>query len=241
MFDLAKIPRETSRAHSRAAARHLAGQLGVDEGALPRAIEARNRRRGLYARLAEQRRTAAVPGSRIDRLSRAADRCPAATFDAALDDWLGGLAPEPRRGGPRLVLAGSAPPDERLHLAVEAAGGHVVAEWGEHAAGAAAQPPVATDGGVAAIADHYHGLKTGTRAFVDAAGALTALATAVDADGVIIWLVEQEDAHIWDLPAQTAALTAAGIPVLALSRRGWDGADARPEIAAFTRGLGRDA
>jgi hypothetical protein len=244
IFDLAKIPRETSRAYSGAAAERLGAQLGADAAGLPRAIEARNRRRDLYARVAERRRTAAVRGSRIERLTRAADRCAAAAFDDALDAWLDGVAPGPAgpyQEAPRLVLAGSAPPDERLHLAVEAAGGNVVAEWGEHAACAVAQPPVAVAGAFDAIGDHYHALRTGTRAFVDSARGLTALAGAVQAHGVIIWLVEQEDAHIWELPAQTAALSAAGVPVLALSRRGWDGADARAEIAAFTRGLGGEA
>jgi hypothetical protein len=135
------------------------------------------------------------------------------------------------------VLAGSAPPDERLHLAVESAGGNVVAEWGEHASCAVAEPVIAPDGGYAAIADHYQARRSGTRAFVDGAAAITALAQAVRADGVIVWLIEQEDALIWDLPAQKAALGAAGIPVLVLARRRWDGSDAIAEISAFTQGV----
>jgi benzoyl-CoA reductase/2-hydroxyglutaryl-CoA dehydratase subunit BcrC/BadD/HgdB len=236
IFDLAKIPRDISRAHSRAATQRLAAQIGVVHEALPRAIERRNRRRDLFARLAASRRVPAGPaGSTVDRLARAADRCDAPTFDEALEASLAGLAPGP--SGPRLVLAGSAPPDERLHAMVEGAGGNVVAESGDHSAATVAQPPIAADGGLSAIADHYHAQQSGPRAFVDHAALITALSAAVHADGVILWLTEQEDALIWNLPGERSALAAAGTPSLALSRRRWDGIDARQEIEDFTQSL----
>jgi hypothetical protein len=278
IYDLAKIPRETSRAHSRAATARLGLEIGVDLGRLPRAIEERNRRRELFARVASHRRStpqlsspASSRGSMVDRLSRAADWCVAEVFDKALDEWLTPVldkasddrsAPvldkasddrstsifdkasdealstaSPKSLHTRLVLAGSAPPDERLHLAVESAGGNIVAEWGDHAACGVEEPVIAPDGGYAAIADHYQARKAGPRAFVDGAASIAALAKAVRADGVIIWLIEQEDALIWDLPAQKAALVAAGVPVLVLARRRWDGSDAAAEISSFTQSV----
>ena len=55
IFDLAKIPRDTSRAHSRSSVDSLASQLGVRTEALPQAIALRNRRRELSAAAAAAR------------------------------------------------------------------------------------------------------------------------------------------------------------------------------------------
>ncbi len=238
IFDLTKIPRETSRAHSRAATARLAAELGTNAQNLPPAIERRNRRRSLCAALAGLRLAAnSVRGSVAERIARAADRCDADRYDAAFADCVSSL--ETVAAGPRLVLIGSVPPDERLHAAVEAAGGNIVAEWGEHIPGGAQDSPIAAAGSLDAVADHYYSRPAGLRAFVDRAAAVKDLAQAARADGAIIWLVEQEEALIWDVPAQLSALSAAAVPVLSLARRRWDGADALAEVSAFTRALGR--
>jgi benzoyl-CoA reductase/2-hydroxyglutaryl-CoA dehydratase subunit BcrC/BadD/HgdB len=223
------------------ATRRLAAEIGADEQALPDAIRRRNRRRSLFAAAAKLRADTAAPrGSEMDRIFRAADLSDADAFDVPLGDWL--MCARAHGAGPRLLLAGSAPPDERLHRAVESAGGNIVAEFGDHASCGAASPVISPDEPMHALADHYQALCAGTRAFVDRAPATTSLAESVHADGVIIWLVEQEEALIWDLPAQSAALAAAGIPLLSLSRRRWDGTDgALDEIGAFTQRLGRRA
>jgi hypothetical protein len=76
------------------------------------------------------------------------------------------------------------------------------------------------------------------RAFTDRAALTLDTALSVGADGVILWLTEQEDALIWDLPAQLSALAAAGIAALPLVRRRWDGEDEVGEqIGEFTRRL----
>ena len=63
-------------------------------------------------------------------------------------------------------------------------------------------------------------------------------AQGVAADGVIIWLIEEEDALIWELPAEMSALQASGTATLRLARRRWDlGDGALEEITAFTRAL----
>src|ERR1700722_7859919 len=139
IFDLAKIPRDTSRTHSRSSVESLASQLGVRTEALPQAIALRNRRRELSAAAAAARFNDAAGhrGSVMDRIFRAADFCDAEVFDTQLAAWMVKAGepngqPQAPNGRPRLLLAGSAPPDERLHLAVEAAGGNVVAELGDH-------------------------------------------------------------------------------------------------------------
>jgi 2-hydroxyglutaryl-CoA dehydratase, D-component len=240
IFDLAKIPRDTSRAHSRSSAESLASQIGVRADALPQAIAQRNRRRELIATAAAARMRGAANcrGSAMDRIFRAADYCEAEIFDAEFAAWLPKAeAPDDR---PRLLLAGSAPPDERLHLAVEAAGGNVVAELGDHVSRSVASPMIPVNGSFAAIADHYQASVLGPRAFVNRAVEISSLARRGAIVGVINWLLEEEDALIWDLPAQTAALAAAGVALLPLSRRRWDASDGvLEEIAHFTRTLGK--
>jgi hypothetical protein len=241
IFDLAKIPRDTSRAHSRSAVESLALQIGVRTEALPQAIALRNRRRELSAAAAAARfnDAAGYRGSLMDRIFRAADFCDADVFDAQLAVWMKAGEPAGQTRALRLLLAGSAPPDERLHLAVEAAGGNVVAELGDHPSRNVAAPAIPVNGSFAAIADHYQASVLGSRAFVNRAAELCGLAKRGGVQGVINWLLEEEDALTWDLPAQTAALAAAGIAFLPLSRRRWEAGDgAREEIEHFTRALG---
>lgn len=58
------------------------------------------------------------------------------------------------------------------------------------------------------------------------------------ADGVVSWLIEEDETSAWHVPAMVAALAAARIPLLTLTRRRWDGQDgALEDIAAFTQGL----
>jgi benzoyl-CoA reductase/2-hydroxyglutaryl-CoA dehydratase subunit BcrC/BadD/HgdB len=238
IYDSAKIPRDSSKLHSRAATRRLAAEIGSLADALPGAVERRNRRRRLFLSAAKLRRGGEAPGgAQLDRIFRAADFCDADAFDTAVDEWL----PTAGRAKPeaRIVLTGSAPPDERLHRAVEQAGGNIVAESDAHASSAVSQPAIPADGSFDAIADHYHALANSTRAFVDRSAAIRALAAEAAADGVIIWLIEEEDALIWDLPAVVSSLQARGVATLRLVRRRWDAGDgALEEIKSFTSALG---
>jgi benzoyl-CoA reductase/2-hydroxyglutaryl-CoA dehydratase subunit BcrC/BadD/HgdB len=242
IFDLAKVPRDSSRLHTRASVAGLASQIQAAEAALPEAIAKRNRRRELIAAAATCRTQGAAQcrGSVMDRIFRAADVCDADIFDANLGSWL--RKQRAPTAQPRVLLAGTAPPDERLHLAVEAGGGNVVAELGDHASRSVALPLIPTSGSFAAIADHYQASMLGQRAFVDRAAEMFSLVKSGGVTGVVNWLLEEEDALIWDLPAQTAVLGAAGIACLSLSRRHWDGGDgALEEITRFTRDLGKSS
>jgi benzoyl-CoA reductase/2-hydroxyglutaryl-CoA dehydratase subunit BcrC/BadD/HgdB len=237
IFDLAKIPRDTSKLHSRLATQRLSAEIGVVSSALPGAVRKRNRRRELFDRAMQMRRHhTGLRGSMMDRAFRSADLCDADQFDGDFGEWLSQVdLPE---SGPRLLLIGSSPPDERLHRAVEEGGGNVVSEGDGYASRSVSSPPIAAQGSLDAIADHYHALQASTRAFIDRASTISKLAEGVDADGVIIWLIEEEDALIWDLPAEMSALQASGIATLRLVRRRWDLSDgALEEIKSFTRGL----
>ena len=94
---------------------------------------------------------------------------------------------------------------------------------------------IPVDGSFRQCADHYQASVLGSPAFVNRAAELSSLAKSGGAAGVINWLLEEADTLTWDLPAQTAALAAAGIPFLPLSRRRWDAGDGTlEEIAEFT-------
>lgn len=237
VFDIAKIPRAASRAHSEAATRTLAADLWSDNGRLQPAIDARDRRRALLTRLDLLRRSDRPPrGSDCERLLRLADTVPPERLDHELAVWLDNEFHEHR--GPRVVLAGTTPPDGRLHEAVERAGGCVVAEIDD--AGSDRLGPMIGESldPMAALADHYHSLCHGPRSFCGRAARLARRAVDYRADGVVSWLIEEDEASAWQVPLTAAALTKARIPLLSLTRRRWHGKDdALEEIEAFTRGL----
>ena len=237
IFDLVKIPRDSSKLHSRLATQRLADEIGAALSALPSAIRQRNRRRELFQRAMQMReRDGGIRGSLMDRAFRSADLCDADQFDGDFDAWL--TQPALPGIGPRLLLIGSTPPDERLHRTVEEGGGNVVGEADAYASRLVSTPPIPAQGSLDAIADHYHALQVSTRAFINRASTIRGLAESLAADGVIIWLIEEEDALIWDLPAEMSALDESGIATLRLVRRRWDlRDDALEEVKAFTRGL----
>ena len=56
--------------------------------------------------------------------------------------------------------------------------------------------------------------------------------------GIVFWLIEEEEALVWDLPAQVAAARDLGLPALVLTRR--DARDTSADEAAirdFARSL----
>lgn len=235
IYDLAKIPRAASREHTAAATRRLALALGAADERLDGALGQRNRRVALMHRAEQLRFAGRARGSHMERLARAAGFCDPQEFDRLMLAFLEGYA-HPPLPGPRLLLVGSTPPDDRLHRRVESAGGNVVAEFGDHAFREARQLSV-----VQAAADlpaAYHASDFGPRAFADRAAQLKQLAAASSADGVIFWLVSEEDAYIWDLPSQRAALAQTGTASLVLTQRRWDAMDdTGASIDQFVRAL----
>ena len=136
------------------------------------------------------------------------------------------------------LLAGSPPPDRRLHDAITAAGfaarGPTLADaWSELG------PTVGdADDPFASIGRQLHALARGPRAFVDAGAALEREVMDASARAVVLWQIEEDDALAWHLPAQRAALARAGVPALVLTRRDWLARDgASEEIGAFLQGI----
>ena len=237
LYDIAKIPRRASANHSYEATRRLAHDLGTDSRALAAAIQQRNGRRKLLRELRDLRLSAAagINGRWAERIARLADAFEAMEFDQALTQWMqvsvGGWR------GARLLLAGSAPPDDRLHDAVETGGGRIVDEFGDHALDRLGDD-IAVENPLAAIASHHAELPTGSRSFKSWPDSLRARARAAQVQGVILWAIEEDESLVWSVPGICAALAAEGIPLLELTRRRWDAKDDTvARIGSFTAQL----
>lgn len=226
LYDIAKIPRSRSARHTLDATARLAGELGTNNGALPQAIAARNRRRELLRDVFQWRESASPPpGSAVERVLRAADLDDSDSFDQALSQWI--RSPIAGRSGPRLLLAGSTPPDERLHAAVERAGGCVVDEAGDHSTRRLGEPIPLNGMGdpLECLARHYYALHQSPRAFVDRAAEILDQALRARADGIVLWLIEEDESLAWDVPVIRRRLASRDIPLLTLTRCRWDGSD----------------
>lgn len=243
MFDIALIPRDSSLAHTEAAVLELMRSLDVAADALPSAIERAN---ALRRRLTELERARVANGPLYERLGRAA-------LWTSPGEWLDALPLRPSSAESsattRILLAGSMPPDERLHDAVEAGGGSVVAEAHPLALGRLGPELDTTSGQVPAngreaparaIARHLRATSIAPRAFFDRAAWIVERARAARAAAVVIWLSREDEALAWTAPMQRRALTAAGVPVLVLAARRWQADDdTRAQIEDFTRRCAR--
>lgn len=138
---------------------------------------------------------------------------------------------------PVCLLAGTPPPDLRLHDVIEGCGfgavGRTLEEsWldaGETVDQDEPDPFVA-------LGRQLHASTCGPRSFADAGMALTDSIVASAAQAVVLWRIEEDEAQCWQLPAEREALDAAGVPYLVLTRRDWRARDGAPEeIAGFLR------
>jgi hypothetical protein len=225
IFDVARIKRPTSLARTVRGVRHLAEQLGLDDAILERGIEEANMRR------AKNDNPPTVRPELVEGLPLLSDvqeegQC----FDKLSTNGL--------IGPPIALLAGTAPPDDRLHKMI-AAQGWTAAGATQQQLWSALGDKVAEKSGdpAAAIGASVYAQSTSARAFADRAARLVADAKAAKADAVILWFIEEEEGLVWHVPAQMRALKAAGIPALLLTRCDWaagDGVDAK--IADFLGG-----
>lgn len=147
-------------------------------------------------------------------------------------------AQEPRKGR-TCLLAGTPPPDRRLHRMIEGAGwsaaGSTLEElWRDPGA----PVPERTGRPVEAIAGQIYAAQNGPRGFYDSAARIAQRAADTGSSAAVLWYTEEEEALVWHLPAQRRALEQAQLPVLILTRRDWtarDGVDG--EIDNFLKGL----
>lgn len=232
VFDVARIPRESSRRYSADALRYLAGRLGIDAAALGQGIRQANAWRQCLADVRVRRRG---PGSFYERLVRA-------SLYTDPRELLRGWQPEPAESSRgTVILGGSSPPDDRIHRLVEQAGWNVVEELYDRRLtrlGAEVDPTAADL--PRAIADRWLAQHFTARDFYDPTAELLESIERTQARAAILWCTREDDALAWRVAAQRQALAASGIAALVLVARAWtfdDGAD--QEIQSFLAGIPR--
>lgn len=141
--------------------------------------------------------------------------------------------------GRRCLIKGTPPPDRRLHDMIGSAGwratGVTLAQTWE---ALGARVDEGSDDPFAAVAEQLHGGMQGSRGFHDRATALMEDVQLHGTAAVLLWFAEEDEARLWHLPAQRAALAAARIPALVMTRRDWRAnGDEADEIQRFLQGI----
>ncbi len=221
IFDVAHVRRELSVKHTAAAILKLCTALGVAPAELNGAIGQANALRRTLAGIEANRSSDGPWHERIGR---------AVLWSNPLQ-WLDtSLFPTSTASGPRVLLAGSVPPDDRIHRAVEAAGASVVAEAHMYGSGRLG-PEIVIDAErpALALARQLQLASMGPRAMIDHGEWIVERARAARAAAVIIWLTREDEALAWHVPPQTGALDAAGIGRLVLPAAHWQFNDQSPD------------
>ncbi len=145
--------------------------------------------------------------------------------------------PQTAASAPVCLLAGTPPPDHRLHSVIDLNGWAAVGRTLAQIWTGQTKAETGTGDPCAALARRLHADSKGTRGFYDRGAEILRAARDSQAKAVVLWYAEEDEAEIWHLPAQRAALEAAGLPVLTLTRRDWRASDgAADEIVAFLAG-----
>jgi len=232
IYDLARIGRETSHLHTVEATQQLADELGTASNELDAAIQRVRQRLSFAQTLAGLRTSAsAIAGSDALQIWRALQLDWTEPFDATVREWI--ASAQTRTYARRLLFVGSIPPDERFHVASEAANSNIVDEIFE---GSMSQSVARWDESaptMESIANAYRTARPVAPLLLDTPTLLVDRVRTVGAHGVILWLIEEDEGIVWEVPRQLEQLQRAQIPVLALTRQRWD-ADAAT-VAHITR------
>jgi hypothetical protein len=216
LYDVADIARPSSTGYTRESTRRLAQELGSREDLLASAMQRVARREVLLAEV-RLRRAAESPlsGALAWSVERASTCDWREEFDAATRHWL--LEGPGLSRARRILLAGDPPPDDSLHRAVENTGGTVVLELTESVAGAMPSQPALID----ALADHFHARRNPVREMRANGDWVADRARHAQADAVVFWLIEEDEALPWEIARQMRSLVDARIPALLLARQPW--------------------
>ncbi len=234
IFDIAHIARESSVAYTADAIGRLCRALDVGSERLIDAVERANALRVKLARIAADR---TGDGPQFERVGRAAvwsDPSP----------WIEEVSCPVQHSSMPVLLAGSAPPDDRIHVAVEEAGASVVAEahmypltrLGSEVSVNGEGVPLSGGSVETAIARQLRSSSQSPRAWPGQAKRVADLANDVGAAAVIIWLTREDEALAWQVPMQKKLLDEQGMPTLVLPASDWRfGVDQRERLTRFLR------
>jgi hypothetical protein len=232
LFDVASIARSTSSEYTLESTRRLARELGSRGSLLEHALQRVTRRESWLSEIRARRtQVAPLPGGVAWRITRASACDWSEEFDLALQRW---LATAPRVDAPRrLMLAGDPLAEDSLHRAIEAVGGSVVLELTD----SDTSMLIAQSDPLAAIATQFHARRSPVLAMRQDSEWLADRARAARADGVVLWLIEEDEALPWEIARQMRRLRA-DLPVLLLSRQCWRAeAGAIQQVRDFVAGL----
>jgi hypothetical protein len=137
------------------------------------------------------------------------------------------------------LLAGSAPPDLRVHHEIEKAHWTAVGQTLDDAwRWLGSVVPEGTPAPAAAIGRQIYDERTGARAFYDRTKAILENVRKHAAKAVVLWYIEEDEAQIWHLPELRKSLANASLPILVLTRCDWRFNDeAGSRIATFLKEL----
>ena len=196
---------------------NISGKPILDDH-LRAAIAAANTAKRVTSELIDWRREERIAGSLAQRLLGARYFLETRDYASLLRQTLRAGVPQPQRGLPRIVIAGNAQESVELHELCEARGFAIVGDY--HWLGEPTLCAVSTaDDPAFALVDHYHYDVLTSRRFPHRPDEIVQFARAARADGVIIYLYEQEEALTWDAPHQVRALEHAGIAALVLDNQ----------------------
>jgi len=235
LYDLARIQRGTSVAHTIESTRALAAAIGVNEYRLDAAIERVCARERLLGALAELRLADDVPlGTVAYRIVRGARADWSEEFDGSLREWLDRPATVvPRK---RVLLVGSVPSDQHIHAAIEANGAVVVGEINDVSTVAIAAQR--TGSPMEIIARRCYEQTNAIGTLLQSPAEIVEAAQSMRADGVLVWMLATDTGLAWEAPRIERALREASLPTLALTSQPETlSADALTQIAQFLRTL----
>jgi len=229
IFDIARIDRPSSHRYTASSLRQLVEQLQLPESALRRGIQRANALRGHFGDL---RRERIAPGSRYERLVRASLFADVGPLMSAWEPANSGSA----RG--RVVLAGSSPPDDRIHELIEACGWHVAAELCDRNLERLGGPVEAAGSDpVQAIAQGWlRQVFLGRDTKVEER--LRTVLHEARADAAVLWFARDDEALAWQVPRLRRVLEGSGVPHVVLTAADWAlDEEAAGRIRTFLDGL----
>jgi len=260
LYDLARIQRGTSMAHTIESTRALAVAVGVDESRLSAAMERVAARERWLGELAKVRWADDVPlGSVAYQVERGARADWSEEFDRSLQAWL--ASPPLVRPRRRVLLVGSVPPDEHVHAAIESDGFVVVGEINEAMSTASigleatrarqsashsdeSAPVSNLDSGLGSssplenVALGRYEQTNASNMLLQSPEDIVMAARALRADGIVVWMLATDTGLAWEAPRIERALREASLPTLMLTSQPQTlSAEALAEIAQFRRTL----
>lgn len=241
LYDLQKLPNESSTHYNIESTRLLADKLAalsgtpLEDSALARSIALYNQLRVELQRCLQRRyqRPSRLAGADALDLFTAVQRQDPEIALAALSD-LNSVTPFREEPGVPTLLVGSAHDTPALHHVIARAGGQVVAEF--HSRGDWSFGPVIPEGPtpLSALSEHYHKHSLSTRSYPLPLSALLELAATSGARAAVFFYYNEEEGLTWDHPAQVAALESRGIRSLLLARQPYPpSAEAARPLSAF--------